>query len=208
MTLTTTRVCNTCHCEKPLTNFCHRSNGRIVWTCKPCDSAKSKAYYAANPGPIKARSLKWAKDNPEAHYLRVKLRRETHREKDREYKRNWKLRQGIVYRITEALRTRVRCAVRKITSGKSARTLDLIGCGVPDLITHLEKQFQSNMSWDNYGEPKDGSRGWEIDHIRPCASFDLTRPEQQKQCFHWSNLQPLWAEDNARKHAKFNDVSR
>jgi len=50
------------------------------------------------------------------------------------------------------------------------------------------------MSWDNYGY-----RGWHIDHIRPCASFDLTDPEQQRECFHYTNLQPLWWQDNLRK---------
>ena len=48
------------------------------------------------------------------------------------------------------------------------------------------------MSWENMGE-------WHLDHIRPCASFDLTDPDQQRQCFHYSNLQPLWASDNLSK---------
>ncbi len=51
------------------------------------------------------------------------------------------------------------------------------------------------MTWDNYGK-------WQIDHKIPCASFDLTDPEQQKSCFHFSNLQPLWAKDNNSKGAK------
>jgi hypothetical protein len=53
------------------------------------------------------------------------------------------------------------------------------------------------MSWGNYG-----LHGWHVDHIIPCASFDLTDPEQQRQCFHYTNLQPLWAEDNLRKSDK------
>jgi len=73
--------------------------------------------------------------------------------------------------------------------------LDLLGCTVEELRAHLEKQFKRGMSWSNYGR-------WHIDHIRPCASFDLTDPEQQRICFHYSNLQPLWAEENMRKGAK------
>jgi hypothetical protein len=53
------------------------------------------------------------------------------------------------------------------------------------------------MSWENHGE-------WHIDHIRPCASFsDLTQLEQQKQCCHYTNLQPLWAIDNILKSDKW-----
>lgn len=48
--------------------------------------------------------------------------------------------------------------------------------------------------------------GWEVDHIRPCASFDLTDTGQQKECFHWTNLQPLWELDNDRKDSWYNGV--
>jgi hypothetical protein len=50
------------------------------------------------------------------------------------------------------------------------------------------------MSWENYGR-----KGWEIDHVRPCASFDLTRHEEVLACFHYTNLRPLWSVDNKRK---------
>ena len=58
------------------------------------------------------------------------------------------------------------------------------------------------MSWDNYGAPQ-GQRGWHIDHIKPLAAFDLTDPEQCKQACHYTNLQPLWADENMRKGARF-----
>ena len=49
-----------------------------------------------------------------------------------------------------------------------------------------------------------GKYGWEIDHIVPCASFDLKKAEEQKRCFHWTNLQPLWRKDNSSKNHSFN----
>jgi hypothetical protein len=71
-------------------------------------------------------------------------------------------------------------------------TFAVVGCTPDQLRQHIEKQFQPGMSFDNYGE-------WHVDHIRPCASFDLNDPAQFTECFNWRNLQPLWATDNLRK---------
>jgi len=78
---------------------------------------------------------------------------------------------------------------------KSASTLALIGCSWEYLMLHIARQFQAGMSWENYGL-------WELDHKQPCASFNLTIPEQQRICFNWCNIQPLWKTDNRRKSDK------
>jgi len=70
--------------------------------------------------------------------------------------------------------------------------MKLVGCSIDFLKQHLENKFKPGMSWKNYGK-------WHIDHIRPCASFDLRKPAEQKKCFHYSNLQPLWAKENLVK---------
>jgi hypothetical protein len=59
------------------------------------------------------------------------------------------------------------------------------------------------MTWDNYGTAKDGGKCWHIDHIKPIAAFDITKKDQREACFHFTNLQPLWAEDNLRKGSKY-----
>lgn len=101
------------------------------------------------------------------------------------------------FRIMLSLRARARYAVRAQGDGsKAAKTMELIGCSVPHLRAHLEQQFTDGMSWDNYGD-------WHIDHIKPCAAFDLTDPAQQRECFHYTNLQPLWASDNLSKGARY-----
>jgi len=80
---------------------------------------------------------------------------------------------------------------------KCAKTKQLIGCDVDKLIAHIESQFLTGMSWGNHG-----THGWHIDHVLPCASFDMSDPEQQRKCFHYTNLQPLWGPDNIRKGDK------
>lgn len=96
------------------------------------------------------------------------------------------------YRIRCNLRSRLYDAVKSAGAGKSGSTMRLTGCTLPELMAHLESQFTEGMTWENQGE-------WHIDHIKPCASFDLTDPAQQRACFHFTNLQPLWAADNLSK---------
>jgi len=100
----------------------------------------------------------------------------------------------IQYKITNRLRGRLSCALRR--KKKSASTLDLLGCTVDFFKQWLEKNFENGMTWDNYGF---GPDKWNIDHYFPCTYFDLTDPEQQKQCFHWSNLFPMWQKHNQLK---------
>lgn len=105
------------------------------------------------------------------------------------------------YRATTPLwkvKHNVRTRLRELIANRSLHFSELTGCTGQELVAHLEAQFIAGMSWDNYGID-----GWHIDHIRPCASFDLTDPEQQRQCFHYTNLQPLWAADNLAKSDKW-----
>jgi hypothetical protein len=70
--------------------------------------------------------------------------------------------------------------------------MKLIGCDINQLKKHLENKFKSGMTWDNYGV-------WHIDHIKPLCSFDLRDEGEVKKACHYSNLRPLWAEDNIKK---------
>jgi hypothetical protein len=143
---------------------------------------QGKEYREENKEQIKENNKRYYEENKE----QIKVQRRT-------YQRD-KRKNDPLYRITQSLRGRVGSAIKKAWGTKSTRTLELLGCDIDAVRDHLEKQFQEGMSWDNYGE-------WHIDHILPCASFDLTDPEQQKKCFNYTNLQPLWAKDNLSKGA-------
>lgn len=62
----------------------------------------------------------------------------------------------------------------------------------------MQLQFKDGMNWGNYNY-----NGWHIDHIKPCALFDLSKEEEQKKCFHYTNLQPLWGIDNLKKGDRY-----
>ena len=108
---------------------------------------------------------------------------------------------NIQFALKERLRSRLSSALRRyeVRPVKSDHTLVLIGCPIEDLKTYLENRFKPGMSWGNRDK-------WQIDHVRPCASFDLTQESQQKECFHYSNLQPLWSEENRIKGAKLSQA--
>jgi hypothetical protein len=85
--------------------------------------------------------------------------------------------------------------IRKVLKGiikKSESTQILVGCTIEELWIHLEKQFKPGMTKENHGK-------WHVDHIKPCSSFDLTKASEQRECFHYTNLQPLWASENLSK---------
>ena len=82
---------------------------------------------------------------------------------------------------------------------KQNSPIELIGCTMDYLKKYISNKFTEGMTWKNHGSGKDK---WHIDHIKPCASFNLIDIQQQKECFHYSNLQPLWEPDNLRKGAK------
>ena len=101
------------------------------------------------------------------------------------------------FRVLCNMRGRFKDIMSSVKKGGTMRISKLIGCTTKKLTIHLESQFKTGMSWDNYG-----LYGWHVDHIKPCSSFDHTDPEQVKQCWHYTNLQPLWAEDNLAKSDK------
>jgi hypothetical protein len=119
---------------------------------------------------------------PEAHRTYMRTYHRTRRSCD------------IAFRLLCAMRHRIWLALKG--GAKSQTTMLLVGCDMPSLKAHLESFFQSGMSWGNYGNRRGN---WSVDHIRPCASFNLLEPEQQRQCFHYTNLQPMWHIDNILK---------
>ncbi len=118
----------------------------------------------------------------------------------RNINRNIRYKNDINYKIEQLLRSRIH-KVLKLNS-KSEKTREFIGCSIPELKIYLKKQFKVGMNWENFGQ-----YGWHIDHIKPCSLFDLSKSKQQKLCFHYKNLQPLWWYENIKKSNNFEKKS-
>ncbi|MDN6292249.1 MAG: hypothetical protein L0J35_04160 [Tetragenococcus halophilus] len=154
-----------------------------------------KEYYQKNKQKVRKYKTENADRIREVGKARRKRKKEHIARVQREYTYR-RRREDTEFRLLDVCRKRLYKAVKN--NRKSAKTIELIGCSTEHLKHHLEKQFKEGMSWENYGE-------WHIDHIMPCASFDFSKPEHQKECFNYMNLQPLWAEENIRKSDKVAD---
>jgi hypothetical protein len=178
-------VCTTCGEEKVYTLFSKKGKQK-PYECKACLNTRERDRRSGNPE-------EYNKKKRESYQVRKNKINETRR-KNLQRRRDEEPR----YRVMMALHVRLYDAVKHQRGVKSAKTIELLGCTVEQLQTFIEAEFTDGMTWENYGE-------WHIDHIRPCASFNLEDPEEQKKCFHWTNLQPLWALDNIRKGDKWEE---
>jgi hypothetical protein len=123
-----------------------------------------------------------------------------YRVKNREKSRlrdNERLKTDLVFKIKKYLRPRLRSAIKN--NYKKGSAVQDLGCSVEFFKEYIGNQFQSGMTWDNWGE-------WHLDHKRPLSSFDLSIREQFLQAVHFTNYQPLWAVDNLRKGSKCESI--
>ena len=102
------------------------------------------------------------------------------------------------YRIIDNLRCRLRGSLKLTGNKKYDKTMSLLGCDRLFLIKYLESKFKTGMDWNNHS-----FKGWHIDHIIPCSRFDLSNEDDQKKCFHYTNLQPLWWYENLVKGGRY-----
>lgn len=191
------KTCYKCHRVLPIDKFNkdRSRTGGYEYGCKDCKKSRSLSYREENVDKIKQyeESRKESKNSYNRNYQR------DNKEKLNEYKKSKRKENPLKFRekyknrfytdpqfrLSQNIRTRIRKALERGT--KSGKSLELLGCSIPELKSYLEDRFLPTMTWDNYGTL------WHIDHIIPCASYNLVDPEQQKKCFHYKNLQPLFA---------------
>lgn len=138
-------------------------------------------------------SIKYYYNNRETRLEYRKEYDKNNREKRNEYLSN-KKKIDPIYRLSCIVRNRIYSFLKNKNITKQNKTFDIVGCSPEFLKEYLEQKFTEGMSWELMG------RNIHIDHIVP-LSFAKTEEELYKLC-HYTNLQPLWAEDNLRKSNK------
>jgi len=189
-----------------------------------------KQFYQQNKEFVKNCSKKWYEENKEKASLRRKEKRNKNKEqeriKEKAYRQKNKeainereraywlknkeqcIKQNIKYRkerakrdtlfaAKEKLRKTVQHSFERIKRNKPTNTEKLLGCSWEEAKNHIESLWTEGMSWENHGT---GNDKWQIDHIRPVASFAEHELDQMNLI---SNLQPLWMKDNLLKKDKY-----
>lgn len=165
----------------------------IINSFKQANPNYMNKWHQKNPGYKQNYSKNWYENNKEyvQEYSQNNLDKSRIRDKEN-YNKN------LSYKLAKIIRARIFDSLNR--GHKSARTMELLGCSILEFKNHIETQFVNGMSWSNYG------KDWEIDHIKPCYSFNLINPEEQKQCFNWSNQRPLWKTTQIASIYGHNDV--
>lgn len=188
------KVCTKCKQEKPLSEYYKKKQKNktgIAYyphsNCKTCHKKKtlnhSKKYVVkrkrrqrnqTDEGRQRQRrfSQKWIKSGKSKTWQRMKRKTDPS------------------FRLKDNLRRRLYSALNGKT--KAASTMELVGCTSQYARQWIESQLKDGMTWNTV----------EVDHMMPCCSFNLEDPEQQKQCFHYTNLQPLFKRDNRQKSGR------
>jgi hypothetical protein len=206
-----------CNCDeiKELNKFSKAKNRFNGYSsrCKQCDIV----YREENKEKYSKTALEWRTPRRAERCLKEKQRRESigadefnaHRKelyKQNKEKHRLKRLESMkdpLFKIAKVLRDRLYQAIRMAKAHKYSHTEELLGCEFEEFKKYIESIWDNGMTWGNYGHGEDK---WVLDHIVPCASFNLLDEEDQKKCFHYSNLQPLWFSVNASKSSYHNGV--
>lgn len=193
------KVCSKCKEEKEVCEFVKDATKKSGYKsqCKFCNNIAAKKYRNNNQEKLKIVRKKYNTENSEKILLQVKNYYEKNKNKIIKYKvdyRRKKRNSNSFYKLTSNIRNRIWCFLRLKNISKTNKTFEIVGCTQNFLKEHIEKQFTEGMNWGLMG------KHIHIDHIIPLSSAK-TKEEVYRLC-HYTNLQPLWAEDNLKKSNK------
>lgn len=191
----TEKRCNRCRTLKAFREFGKRRSGKFGLRprCKQCEAEEAREYRERNPEKVRQGLRRYRETTPIEKLRSIRNRSNAKRMKNPAVKLESLLRKQLLGILKS----------RGIRKSPKESALELVGCTVEELKLHLEKRFLKGMNWGNHGIQRSGGPPkWHVDHIKDVRLFDLSIEAQRRECFHYTNLQPLWAVDNIRKSNK------
>ena len=200
------KICSKCGVNSFLCEFAKnkKSKGGYTRTCKVCRKEQQQKWANQNPDYQK----EYQQNNKESHRVRSKKHYDKNRDNilskrvwgddNNDYQRRYRSERNAtdpIYKLINTMRSRLRKYIKLTKITKINTTSKYIGCSPSQLREHIENQFTDGMSWGNHG-----LFGWHVDHIIPLSS--IKNEEDIIKLCHYTNLQPLWAEDNLSKSNK------
>jgi len=203
------KKCTKCKTEKESSQF-YPDNRRcdgLQSNCKDCN----KLWRSQHKELLRNKLQKWRNENKEhanewSYNWRCKNPQKTKliyqkSDKKRRKQKNEYLRQKRKidpnYKIGSNLRRRINRSLKVQFANKYYKFDEYLGCTLEFFKEYIQSKFTDGMTWELYLASE-----IHLDHIIPCSLFNLTDPEEQKKCFHYSNIQPLWKRDNFQKSNK------
>lgn len=206
-----TKTCSNCHACKPVALFRKKHN-----QCKACIAAYYRKYRQNNKEKLAAKDRKYRQENKEKITANKREYRQENKEEIAAYQREYRQehredrnardrkrrKNDPVYAITKRLRSRMWEAVKAAGLDKKCdSSSELLGISYQGLKEWLEAQFTEGMTWENRSD-------WHVDHRVPCDAFDMTVETNQRICFWYKNLQPLWATQNIQKSNTYTEEDK
>jgi hypothetical protein len=200
-----TKKCNKCGKIKPLTEFHKNKTSKDYHTslCKNCRNKANKEYTKTHKpvlSPLQKLKRKlyqkeWRKQNKDTLQQKSKqyyLDNKEHIKETSQSYRKKKMATDELYKFKVNIRKHMLICFKRKGINKGRITKEILGCDLAFFKEYIEAQFTEGMTWNNYGV-----HGWHYDHIIPLANAK-TEEEVVKLC-HYTNYQPLWAQDNYKK---------
>lgn len=202
-----TKVCKKCGIEKNICEFDKdtRNKSGIMSKCKVCRRDYHNEYNKKNIEKKRESYKKYYYQNRDKELLRIKKKHEKYSEKEKEYRKTNRHKiskrekdrynTDLIFKLKTNIRNRLKLFLKTKKINKNNKTFEIVGA-TPEIIKeHIEQQFRDGMTWENYGFD-----GWHIDHIIPLSS--AKSEEEVYNLCHYTNLQPLWANENYKKSNK------
>jgi hypothetical protein len=181
-----TKICKKCEVEKELNQFNkdkYSSDGHR-YRCRECTVKEYQEFYKKNRETEINRQVNYQNNN------------KTQVNKKRNLRHGKNYSENLLFRLKTNVRNRVKLYIKSTNFIlEKNKTFNIVGCNPDELKKHLESQFTGGMCWENYGQ-----KGWHIDHIIPLSS--AKNNEEVYELCHYTNLQPLWCEENYKKGKK------